>query len=64
MRTPALPLGMRSCDAPGALADSMLEAAEKIGARFSLFTGDVIDHAVWDVDEECVGLVAWTVIVA
>ncbi|KAI0732101.1 sphingomyelin phosphodiesterase [Fomitopsis betulina] len=49
---PTLPLGMRTCDAPGSLADSMLEAAEKLGARFSIFTGDVIDHAVWDVDEE------------
>lgn len=56
---PTLPLGMRTCDAPGSLADSMLEAAEKLGARFSIFTGDVIDHAVWDVDEECVSPVLW-----
>ncbi|KAH9915702.1 Metallo-dependent phosphatase-like protein [Fomitopsis serialis] len=50
----ALPLGMRTCDAPGRLADSMLDATQKFGAhaRFSIFTGDVIDHAVWDVDEE------------
>ncbi|TFY55311.1 hypothetical protein EVJ58_g8329 [Rhodofomes roseus] len=54
VQSPALPLGMRTCDAPGLLADSMLEAAERFGAgaRFSIFTGDVIDHAVWDVDEE------------
>lgn len=32
----------------------MLAAVEKFAshAKFSIFTGDVIDHAVWDVDEE------------
>ncbi|KZT08514.1 sphingomyelin phosphodiesterase [Laetiporus sulphureus 93-53] len=53
IKLPALPFGMRTCDAPGVLADTMLDAAENFGAgaKFSIFTGDVIDHAVWDVDE-------------
>lgn len=54
VKMPALPFGSRNCDAPTPLADSMLEAAEKFGAsaKFSIFTGDVIDHAVWDVSED------------
>ncbi|KAI0958393.1 hypothetical protein AcV7_004224 [Taiwanofungus camphoratus] len=48
--------GSRRCDSPVSLADSMLEAAQHFGgsATFSIFTGDVIDHAVWQVDEDYV----------
>jgi len=54
VKAPALPLGSRHCDSPTRLTDSMLEAAEGFGgnAKFSIFTGDVIDHAVWDVSED------------
>ncbi|CCM06931.1 uncharacterized protein FIBRA_09243 [Fibroporia radiculosa] len=53
VNAPALPLGNRHCDTPTKLVDSMLQAVERFGAdaRFSLFTGDVIDHAVWEVSE-------------
>ncbi|EKM49763.1 uncharacterized protein PHACADRAFT_106798 [Phanerochaete carnosa HHB-10118-sp] len=46
---PAGPNGNSHCDSPVTLADSMLEAAQRIGstAKFTLFTGDVVEHTSW-----------------
>ncbi|KAF7986343.1 hypothetical protein HWV62_35336 [Athelia sp. TMB] len=50
---PAGPNGNHHCDSPVALADSMLEFAQEIGsaAKFSIFTGDVVEGAVWLVNQ-------------
>ncbi|KII87716.1 hypothetical protein PLICRDRAFT_176496 [Plicaturopsis crispa FD-325 SS-3] len=50
---PAGPNGNAKCDSPVTLADSMLEAAQRFGAgaRFTIFTGDVVEGAVWLVNK-------------
>ncbi|GBE81548.1 predicted protein [Sparassis crispa] len=50
----AAPHGNRHCDSPVLLTDSMLAAVKAFApeARFSIFTGDVVDHAVWEVNED------------
>ncbi|EKM50588.1 uncharacterized protein PHACADRAFT_263949 [Phanerochaete carnosa HHB-10118-sp] len=50
---PAGPNGNSHCDSPVTLADSMLEAAQQFGstANFTLFTGDVVEGAVWLVNK-------------
>jgi len=50
---PAGPFGNTRCDAPVSLEESMYEAIASIvpDAAFSLFTGDIVDHAVWLVNE-------------
>ncbi|TDL22142.1 sphingomyelin phosphodiesterase [Rickenella mellea] len=50
---PAGPNGNGKCDSPVTLADSMLEAAQQFGssAHFSIFTGDVVEGAVWLVNQ-------------
>ncbi|KAF8591354.1 sphingomyelin phosphodiesterase [Ramaria rubella] len=50
---PAQPFGNSHCDSPGDLAGSLLDAMNEIGsqARFSIFTGDVIEGATWLVRE-------------
>ncbi|KAF8524305.1 sphingomyelin phosphodiesterase [Hysterangium stoloniferum] len=50
---PAGPFGNHKCDSPPALADSLLSAMNELGSRakFSLFTGDVIEGATWLVDK-------------
>ncbi|EIN09661.1 sphingomyelin phosphodiesterase [Punctularia strigosozonata HHB-11173 SS5] len=50
---PAEPNGNSRCDSPVSLADSMLEAAQHFGgsARFSIFTGDVVEGEVWLVNQ-------------
>ena len=46
---PAGPNGDHQCDVPVSLEESMYNAIKTIvpDAAFSLFTGDIIDHAVW-----------------
>jgi sphingomyelin phosphodiesterase len=46
---PAGPYGNTKCDAPVSLEDSMYAAIKQIApnAAFTLFTGDIVDHAVW-----------------
>ncbi|KAJ7111829.1 sphingomyelin phosphodiesterase [Mycena epipterygia] len=48
---PAGPNGNAHCDSPVTLADSMLEEIERLNPRFSIFTGDVVEGAVWLVDQ-------------
>ncbi|KAI1391367.1 sphingomyelin phosphodiesterase [Hypoxylon trugodes] len=42
--------GEHTCDAPVTLEESMYAAIKKIVPHvyFSIFTGDIVDHAVWD----------------
>ncbi|KAJ7679352.1 sphingomyelin phosphodiesterase [Mycena polygramma] len=47
---PAGPNGNSHCDSPVSLADSMLEEIEQLNPKFSIFTGDVVEGAVWLVD--------------
>lgn len=48
--SPAGPNGNHNCDAPKSLEASMYEAIAEIApdAAFFLFTGDIVDHAVWN----------------
>ncbi|KAJ7895181.1 Metallo-dependent phosphatase-like protein [Mycena olivaceomarginata] len=48
---PAGPNGNSHCDSPVSLADSMLAAVESLKPKFSIFTGDVVDRAVWLVNQ-------------
>jgi sphingomyelin phosphodiesterase len=50
---PAGPYGNTHCDAPISLEDSMYAAIKQIApnAAFTLFTGDIVDHAVWLTNE-------------
>jgi sphingomyelin phosphodiesterase len=47
---PAGPNGDHNCDAPVSLEESMYAAIRQFApnATFSLFTGDIVDHAVWN----------------
>jgi sphingomyelin phosphodiesterase len=47
---PAGPNGEHTCDAPISLEDSMYAAIKKLvpDAAFALFTGDIVDHAIWN----------------
>ncbi|KAF8591358.1 sphingomyelin phosphodiesterase [Ramaria rubella] len=60
---PAGPFGNLHCDSPPDLADSMLDAINQFGshAKFSIFTGDVVERATWLVDkpEGEADLAAW-----
>ncbi|KAL5481019.1 hypothetical protein ACEPAI_9960 [Sanghuangporus weigelae] len=53
---PAEPFGNRHCDAPIGLANSMFHAINELvpQARFTLSTGDVVDHANWLLSRETV----------
>ncbi|OCB84000.1 sphingomyelin phosphodiesterase [Sanghuangporus baumii] len=53
---PAEPFGNRHCDAPVGLANSMFHAINELvpQARFTLSTGDVVDHANWLLSRETV----------
>ncbi|KAF2093554.1 sphingomyelin phosphodiesterase [Rhizodiscina lignyota] len=48
--SPAGPNGDHNCDAPVSLEESMYAAINDIApnAKFSIFTGDIVDHAVWN----------------
>ena len=50
---PAGPYGNTRCDAPMTLEESMYAAIKSIvpDAAFTLFTGDIVDHAVWLANE-------------
>ncbi|KAI1131184.1 Metallo-dependent phosphatase-like protein [Nemania abortiva] len=47
---PARPNGEHTCDSPLRLEQSMYEAMHRLvpDAAFSIFTGDIVDHAVWN----------------
>ncbi|KAI1352170.1 Metallo-dependent phosphatase-like protein [Xylaria sp. FL0043] len=47
---PAGPNGEHTCDSPVGLEESMYEAVRTLvpDAAFAIFTGDIIDHAVWN----------------
>ncbi|RDA86165.1 hypothetical protein CP532_3055 [Ophiocordyceps camponoti-leonardi (nom. inval.)] len=49
-KMPAGPFGDHKCDAPEALETSMYEAMLEVAPRasFAIFTGDIVDHAVWN----------------
>ncbi|KAH8898539.1 sphingomyelin phosphodiesterase [Thozetella sp. PMI_491] len=51
--SPAGPNGDHQCDAPTTLEESMYAAIKALvpNAAFGLFTGDIIDHAVWNTTE-------------
>ncbi|KAF4583315.1 hypothetical protein EYR38_002064 [Pleurotus pulmonarius] len=53
---PAGPNGDYNCDTPPSLADSMFEAIRRVapGNKFSIFTGDVIDAAIWEISKSTV----------
>ena len=46
---PAGPYGNTKCDAPVSLEESMYAAIKQVApnAAFTIFTGDIVDHAVW-----------------
>ncbi|AEO67682.1 uncharacterized protein THITE_2116556 [Thermothielavioides terrestris NRRL 8126] len=47
---PAGPNGEHTCDAPISLEESMYAAIRSVApdAAFALFTGDIVDHAIWN----------------
>ncbi|KAI0106474.1 Metallo-dependent phosphatase-like protein [Nemania sp. FL0031] len=47
---PARPNGEHTCDSPLSLEQSMYDAIHRLvpDAAFSVFTGDIVDHAVWN----------------
>ncbi|PNY25334.1 Sphingomyelin phosphodiesterase [Tolypocladium capitatum] len=49
-KSPAGPNGDHKCDTPISLEDSLYQAINQIvpDAAFTIFTGDVVDHAVWE----------------
>ncbi|KAH7152207.1 Metallo-dependent phosphatase-like protein [Dactylonectria estremocensis] len=49
-RSPAGPNGDHNCDSPVSLEESMYAAIKEIvpDAAFTVFTGDIVDHAVWN----------------
>ncbi|OTB11694.1 hypothetical protein K445DRAFT_321857 [Daldinia sp. EC12] len=51
--SPAGPYGEHTCDSPTSLEDSMYAAIQAVApdAAFAIFTGDIVDHAVWDTSE-------------
>ncbi|KAF9530188.1 sphingomyelin phosphodiesterase [Crepidotus variabilis] len=50
VQRPAGPSGSHGCDTPSSLAQSMLSAVKGQNTKFSVFTGDVVEAAVWLVD--------------
>ncbi|TFK38175.1 Metallo-dependent phosphatase-like protein [Crucibulum laeve] len=49
---PAGPMGSHHCDTPGVLAQSMLKSVATKNTQFSIFTGDVVEAAVWLVNQQ------------
>ena len=47
---PAGPNGDHKCDVPASLEESMYAAIRELvpDAAFSIFTGDIVDHAIWN----------------
>ena len=52
--SPAGPNGDHNCDAPISLEESMYAAIKKLvpNAAFAIFTGDIVDHAVWNTTQQ------------
>ncbi|RDA90332.1 hypothetical protein CP533_6006 [Ophiocordyceps camponoti-saundersi (nom. inval.)] len=48
--SPAGPFGDHKCDSPVSLEKSMYDAINRVApnASFAMFTGDIVDHAIWD----------------
>ncbi|GJN94375.1 hypothetical protein Rhopal_007454-T1 [Rhodotorula paludigena] len=53
VKFPAGPFGHKKCDAPPALVESMFRAVDEFvpNNTFTIFTGDVVESAVWAVNE-------------
>ncbi|PPQ81932.1 hypothetical protein CVT25_013780 [Psilocybe cyanescens] len=51
VQVPAGPSGSLNCDTPTTLVQSMLRSVATQNAQFSIFTGDVVEAAVWLVDQ-------------
>lgn len=49
--SPCGPFGNPKCDPPVRLADSMIAAIEEINPDFSIYTGDVVAHDLWDLNK-------------
>ncbi|KAH8779930.1 sphingomyelin phosphodiesterase [Diaporthe sp. PMI_573] len=49
---PAGPFGDHNCGAPVSLEQSMYEAIQRLSPDFAIFTGDIVDHAVWNTSVE------------
>ncbi|KAF0324943.1 putative acid sphingomyelinase [Colletotrichum asianum] len=45
---PAGPFGDHNCGAPVSLEQSMYAAINALSPDFALFTGDIVDHAIWN----------------
>ena len=45
---PAGPFGEHNCGAPPSLEQSMYAAIQEISPDFSIFTGDIVDHGIWN----------------
>ncbi|KAJ0319915.1 hypothetical protein Brms1b_003507 [Colletotrichum noveboracense] len=45
---PAGPFGDHNCGAPLSLEQSMYAAINALSPDFALFTGDIVDHAIWN----------------
>ncbi|GAA5835842.1 hypothetical protein JCM5353_003368 [Sporobolomyces roseus] len=63
VKSPAGKFGHKKCDAPEALVESMFDAIDRFAPNksFSIFTGDVVESAVWAVDQPGVSddLIKW-----
>ncbi|EJD50481.1 putative acid sphingomyelinase [Auricularia subglabra TFB-10046 SS5] len=51
IEVPAGPFGNVLCDSPIKLGDVMLQTIRELDPAFAIFTGDVIDHSIWLIDE-------------
>lgn len=49
---PAGPFGDHNCGAPLSLEQSMYNAIKTFSPDFALFTGDIVDHAIWNTTVE------------
>ncbi|GAA5985539.1 hypothetical protein JCM10908_007017 [Rhodotorula pacifica] len=56
VKSPAGPFGHKKCDAPPALVESMFRAIDRFvpNRTLSIFTGDVVESAVWAVERPVV----------
>ena len=50
--TPCGPFGNPKCDPPLRLHDSMISAIEDLDPAFSIYTGDVVAHDIWSVNQD------------
>jgi sphingomyelin phosphodiesterase len=50
-KTPCGPFGNPKCDPPRALQESMNAAIAEVNPAFSIYTGDVVSHDVWLVNQ-------------